>query len=235
MKLPKKRSPLQTEIETLCQASLPPLHPRSFVREYYLYLLEHNYAAATAEARLRHLLRFAEWCEGRGIEELHQITIPVIERFQRHLYHYRKENGEPLSFGVQAHVLSHVRSFFRWCCKKRFLSSNPASDIEMPRNETRLPKYVLSVEEVEQIFASIDLGTPEGLRDRAILETLYSTGIRRMEAARLQDLRSGSFARDDPGQAGQGQKGPRGADREARDGLDREVPGGGTPRADCRA
>ena len=52
--------------------------------------------------------------------------------------------------------------------------------------ENRLPKYVLTAEEAEQIIQQPDVATPEGLRDRAILETFYSTGMRRMEVANLK-------------------------------------------------
>ncbi len=58
---------------------------------------------------------------------------------------------------------------------------NPASDLDLPRLDQRLPKHILSVAEVEAVLARTDLGDTAGIRDRAILETLYSTGIRRME------------------------------------------------------
>jgi integrase/recombinase XerD len=63
---------------------------------------------------------------------------------------------------------------------------NPASEIVLPRMENRLPKYVLNAQEVEQVIAQPDITRPEGLRDRAILETFYSTGMRRMELAHLK-------------------------------------------------
>ena len=67
---------------------------------------------------------------------------------------------------------------------------NPASDLELPRLERRLPKHVLTEKETELILSQADVGNPIGIRDRAILETLYSTGMRRMElvALKLYDL-----------------------------------------------
>jgi integrase/recombinase XerD len=62
---------------------------------------------------------------------------------------------------------------------------NPASELELPRVEKRLPKATLSAEEAEQILNLPNIHTEEGLRDRAILEVLYSTGIRRMEVINL--------------------------------------------------
>ena len=63
---------------------------------------------------------------------------------------------------------------------------NPASELVLPRLEHRLPKYVLTAEEAEQVLQQPDLNQPEGLRDRAMLETFYSTGMRRMELANLK-------------------------------------------------
>ena len=78
-----------------------------------------------------------------------------------------------------------LRAFFRWLTKHNHLAANPASELEMPREERRLPQ-TLSAAETEQVLAVPDLATPLGLRDRAILETPYSTGIRRMELGGLK-------------------------------------------------
>ena len=63
---------------------------------------------------------------------------------------------------------------------------NPASELDMPRVEKRLPRHILNVKEVEKVLAVPDLATPIGIRDRAILETFYSTGIRRLELIHLK-------------------------------------------------
>lgn len=70
------------------------------------------------------------------------------------------------------------------------LPNNPAADLEMPRLRRQLPKPTLSVSQIEHLLAQPDLSTPHGLRDRAIMELLYSTGIRRVEVVglRLHDL-----------------------------------------------
>jgi integrase/recombinase XerD len=83
-----------------------------------------------------------------------------------------------------------LRSWFKWLARQNHILYNPASDIEMPRLEHRLPKFVLTAGEAEQIIALPDLNTALGIRDRAILETLYSTGVRRLEVIglRLQDV-----------------------------------------------
>lgn len=78
-----------------------------------------------------------------------------------------------------------VRAFFKWLARENRILYNPASELVLPRIERRLPKHVLSAEEVEAVLAQPDLSEPTGVRDRAMLEVLYSTGIRRAELANL--------------------------------------------------
>jgi integrase/recombinase XerD len=70
--------------------------------------------------------------------------------------------------------------------RQRFILHNPASELELPRLGHRLPKHVLSVSEVEQVLMQPNIDDPLGLRDRALMETLYSTGMRRLELANLK-------------------------------------------------
>lgn len=78
-----------------------------------------------------------------------------------------------------------MRAFFRYLVRHNLLLYNPAADLDLPRTEKRLPRDVLTVAEVERVLNTIPLAEPMGLRDRAMLETLYSTGIRRQELANL--------------------------------------------------
>jgi len=78
-----------------------------------------------------------------------------------------------------------VKLWFRWLVKQNRILSNPAADIDMPRVEKRLPKHILSADEAERILNVPDVTSAQGIRDRAILETFYSTGIRRTELTRL--------------------------------------------------
>ncbi|WP_189517688.1 tyrosine-type recombinase/integrase [Cerasicoccus arenae] len=78
-----------------------------------------------------------------------------------------------------------IKDFFRWLCRENEILHNPASELEMPRGERKLPKTPLTASEAERILNLPDITGPLGLRDRALLELLYSTGIRRMEAVRL--------------------------------------------------
>lgn len=121
----------------------------------------------------------------RSITSPTQVTKPVIEAYQRHLFHRRLPSGKPLSFGTQHGSLVAVKRLFQWLARSNVLLSNPASEIELPRLGRRLPRHVLTAAEVESVLTVPDVSDPLGLRDRAILETLYSTGIRRSELVKL--------------------------------------------------
>lgn len=134
-----------------------------------------------------HTLRlFSVWLELRSLKQPREVTRPILERYQRYLMNYRKENGEPLSLTCITGRLVMVRSFFSWLTKNNYLLANPAADLELPRVDKRLPQTVLGVEQVEAILHLPDIKEPFGLRDRAMLETFYSTGIRRMELLNLK-------------------------------------------------
>jgi integrase/recombinase XerD len=108
----------------------------------------------------------------------------MIEVYQRHLHRCRREDDRPLSAMGQYKRLKSVEQFFRWATRKGFLPANPASDLEYPRLPTALPE-VLSPEELATVLAAADVSNPEGLRERAVMEVMYSTGLRRAEVVRL--------------------------------------------------
>jgi integrase/recombinase XerD len=129
---------------------------------------------------------FILWCHERGLMRPGEVSRPIFERFQRFLYQYRTTRGRPLSFRSQYKRLAAPKYFFRWLAKQGYLPSSPASDLDMPRLGRRLPRQILTATEAEKVLAQPDLTDPVGIRDRAILETFYSTGIRRGELVRLK-------------------------------------------------
>lgn len=145
-----------------------------------------NYSERTVENRHLYLSYFIIWAEDRGLTRPTEITKPILERYQRFLYHYRKKDGQPLSFRSQHSRLVPVRAWFKWLTKNNHILYNPASELELPRLERRLPKHVLTIREAETVLATVNLADSLGVRDRAILEVLYSTGIRRMEVINLK-------------------------------------------------
>jgi integrase/recombinase XerD len=166
--------------------ALPTTPLESMMRDHLHALAVQNYSLHTVRNRQVHIGYFIQWCRERGLSEPVEVTRPVLERYQRHLFHYRKKNGEPLSFRSQHACLVPLRVWFRWMTRQNHILHNPASELELPRLGRALPKNIFSAQEVERIMQCCDLSEPIGMRDRAILEVLYSTGIRRLEAVQLK-------------------------------------------------
>ena len=106
----------------------------------------------------------------------------------------RLENLEDFSAGLhdigihprsQARILSGIRSFYRFLIMEDYLESDPTELLESPQTGFKLPE-VMTVEEIDLLIGSIDRGTKEGQRNRAILETLYSCGLRVSELCNLK-------------------------------------------------
>lgn len=157
-----------------------------WLRRYLEWLRVRGYSGDTLRNRENALWSFIDWCEARSIVRPVEVTKPILERYQRHLFHLRKPDGKPLSFRGQVWRLVPVRAYFKWLAKQNVLLWNPASELELPRTERRLPKHVLTEAEAEAVLAQPDLSTVQGLRDRAMLETFYSTGMRRSELLGLR-------------------------------------------------
>mgnify|MGYP003582201388 CR=1 FL=1 len=131
------------------------------------------------------LRRFGAWCQERDLQQPAEITRPILERYQRQLSEARKPDGQPLTPGSQHVLLTPLQGFFKWLVRERRLFVNPAAELVLPKKPKQLPHTLLTVEDIEAVFAQPDLTTAEGLRDRAMLEVFYATGIRRLELANL--------------------------------------------------
>jgi integrase/recombinase XerD len=155
-------------------------------REGYLERMRvRNYSCETLIRQSSDLARFLSWCDERSVIEPTEVTVPIVERYQRWLFYHRRPDGRPLSFRTQHHLLCSVKSFFRWLTRQHVTLYNPAAEIELPKRGLRLPRDILTAQEADSVIGQPDVETPLGVRDRAILETLYSTGIRRKELAGL--------------------------------------------------
>ena len=164
----------------------PPSTPlQAMLEEYIESLAVKGFTDDTRHVRHEHLSLFELWAMERGLSEPVDVTRPVLERYQRYLFHYRKKDGCPLSFASQHSRLSPLRMWFRWMTRQNYLLHNPASEIELPRLPKPLPR-VLTASEAELILHQPNITDPLGIRDRAMLEMFYSTGMRRTELLRLR-------------------------------------------------
>ena len=164
------------------------LDPRGMGRlleKYLTYLEVHHYSPSTVRTKRTFLALFIQWAADRGLTRPSEITKPILERYQAHLFNYRKTNGDSLTIRSQHTRMSSVRGWFKWLARENHILYNPASEIELPRVGVRLPQCVLTPKEADTIINIPDVDTVLGIRDRAILETFYSTGMRRMELVNL--------------------------------------------------
>ncbi|MGH8276301.1 MAG: phage integrase N-terminal SAM-like domain-containing protein, partial [Steroidobacteraceae bacterium] len=155
------------------------------MHEHFEWMAVSGYSKDTVRARRVAIRRFIAWCEERSLRQPQDITKAVLERYQRHLYYYRKGDGRPMSLGSQLGCLAPLKTFFKWLTRENYILYNPASELALPRAPKHLPRIILSVEEVEAILREAEPKNAPTLRDRAMLETLYSTGLRRMELPNL--------------------------------------------------
>lgn len=158
------------------------------LRRFSEWMQVRGYSEDSIYFRQKYLKFFIVWCEERGIAEINEITKSILERYQRHIYYRRTKDDKPLSVKTQEGYLSSIRVFFKWLTRENYIYYNPASEIDSPKMGKRLPRSVLTQAEVERVINLPDINRVLGLRDRAIMETLYSTGIRRMELIGL-DMR----------------------------------------------
>ncbi len=155
-------------------------------KQFFDWMAFTNYSPSTIEKRKTYLGFFFVWCEERSLEDVADITRTVIERYQKYLFNYRNpKTNKPLSVRSQHTRLIPIRAFFKWLARKNHILYNPAADIDMPKLGFQLPRAVFTQSEAEQVLAIPNIKDPVGLRDRAILEVFYSTGMRRLELIRL--------------------------------------------------
>ncbi len=160
-----------------------------YLAEFLDQMAARQFSAHTVKNRRIELGYFIDWCEARAILRPDEVTRSMLENYRQHVFHYRtKTLDAPLSFQTQTKRLISVRVFFQWLARGHHLLYNPASELELPRPQERLPRHILTVAEVEQVINACDVLEPSGLgvRDRAMLEALYSTGMRRAELVGLR-------------------------------------------------
>ena len=110
----------------------------ALLNQYLAWLGAQNFSDDTVVTFASTIGYFLDWCRERGLDDVAEITRPVLERYQRSLYHYRKKNGEPLTFRTQNNRLRSLKSWFRWLARQNYMLHNPASELMLPRLENRL-------------------------------------------------------------------------------------------------
>ena len=141
--------------------------------------VERALAPATIAAYGQDLAAFALFARARKVVHPTAVQPPLI------LEHLVKLTDDKLSARSQARRLVALRQFFRFLKAERLNEANPTEDIDLPRFGRKLPQF-LTVEEVDRLLAAPDRRHARGVRDAAMLETLYATGLRVSELVKLR-------------------------------------------------
>jgi len=152
---------------------------RDFIREYLAYLrVEKGLAANSIEAYGSDLAKLSEWAAKNGIDLL------SLDRTDLREWLIDLSRTD-LSESSKRRLISSIRGFYKFLMIDGHIKISPAEDIATPQKGLYLPKF-LNQTEVEMLLSQPDVSTETGLRDRAILELMYSSGLRVSEAVNLQ-------------------------------------------------
>ena len=135
-------------------------------------------SAHTVKAYAEDLSQFVGFAATQGVTDIHTVDPALLRSFLAHL------QSLGLARASRARKTATLRSFFSYLAKQSFLTRSPAIGLRSIKTERRLPKYLRS-DEIESLLAAPNAGTPLGLRDRALLETLYASGMRAGELVTL--------------------------------------------------
>jgi integrase/recombinase XerD len=190
----KLRAKLCTETQATPAWQALPL--AAWVHAYLRWAEVSRLAVVSVQLRERALARFVVWAHERGVRDPRELTRAILEAYQRHLYLLRKRDGQPLGLRSQEQLIAALRGWCKWLTREGHIPANPAADLQLPRMPRTLPRVLLSVEQVCRLLAEPDVEGLTGVRDRAMLELLYGTGMRRSELMKLQiadvDLTNGT-------------------------------------------
>jgi integrase/recombinase XerD len=153
----------------------------SYKKSYKAYLqLEKSLSDNSVEAYMRDLEKLTQHLQSENnMKTPAEINLKDLQQFIRAI----------AQFGInatsQARIISGLKSFFKYCLIENIITKDPAILLEAPKTKRALPD-ILSFDEIEGIISKIDLSTPDGTRNKAILETMYSCGLRVSETVNLK-------------------------------------------------
>lgn len=151
----------------------------NIIQEYLHHLrIEQGLATNTVQSYKRDLQKYVNFLKERSFSNFNEVTKSDVQAYLSQL------NDEKLATSSISRMVSALRQFHKYLVQEKIISHNPMDELKLPKKKQSLPKS-LTVAEVEQILGTPDVNTVLGLRDRAILEVLYATGLRVSELVTL--------------------------------------------------
>ena len=156
------------------------------IESYLKQLASRGYSKETID-EYRYLLGiFTRYMADKRIPVFSEVTSQDILSYQDYIHHdYKPAHKEVLSLGYQRNLLKALKGFFRHLVQEEKILSDPTVKLTMPKLPRKLPREILTKREIRKLLTAPDTKTARGMRDRAVIELLYSTGVRRGE---LEDL-----------------------------------------------
>ncbi len=130
---------------------------------------------------------FGRWAKKEKLLDvaLSEIGMSELDAFYLYLDIYRKENDQPLSLSSRRSLIVQIQKFFNWLCFQSYMLFNPALHLEKPIQPKNLSRRILTYQQVQSVLEQPDTQTKIGIRDKAMLELFYGSGIRRTELVNL--------------------------------------------------
>lgn len=161
-----------------------PTEPFLLLTQYLEHLeIERNVSRLTIRNYSLYLRRFCTWLKDLEITDVRQIDKEVVRKYRIYLARYEDDQGNLLSKRTQSYYVIGLRSWLKWLVKNDVPVLQPEK-IDLPKAEARLMKF-LPIESIERLLGQPDLSSQSGLRDKALLEVLFSTGLRVSELVNL--------------------------------------------------
>ena len=155
------------------------------IERYSLHLTARNHAQRTVYSYRLELLKLRDHLQALHVAP-DRVTLDQLRHYVAGLLTGETSRTQrPISIRTVHRVTTTLRGFFAWLHEEGLIADDPARRLESPRLPQPLPGHVLSRDEVERLIKVPDVTTPDGLRDRALWEVLYATGLRRSEALAL--------------------------------------------------
>jgi len=158
-----------------------------YVDKFIAYYLNKGYAEGGTSIYRNELKRFISYLEkNTQVSSIRDITKNILSEYQLYLHKIKKQDGQPYSISSKQKKLVVIRRLFKFLVQYDYLEKDPAAVIELPRLERGLPTAIMSEKELNIMLNAPDASTKRGLRDKAIMETMYSSGMRIDELCHLK-------------------------------------------------
>ena len=156
------------------------------LNEYLDHCLSCDQSQTTVSNKKSRLTLFISWCLANGIVSPKGVMPEHLEAYRRYLYkEHRNRSGKLVDVATRRNHLTNVICFTRWLKRMHVIPIDPGQDFDLPRVPRRLTQVWLTADEAQQVARRAELYGLRGVRDRAVLETLFATGMRRKEVIGL--------------------------------------------------